>query len=63
MTPESWSSRSARFTVGREAPKILTSWDSLGNRCPGSYSPLAMASVSVWRISACFDSSPFIVTA
>src|SRR5213592_4306900 len=62
MMPESWSSRSARLTVGREAPNTFTSSDSLGSRWPAWYSPEEMASVRVCRIRSCFDTSDLVAT-
>src|SRR5712691_7121084 len=59
---ESWSSRSARLTVGREAPNTFTSSDSLGSRWPAWYSPEEMASVRVCRIRSCFDTSDLVAT-
>jgi hypothetical protein len=44
------------MTVGRDAPNLLTSSDSLGSRWPGSYWPDAIASARVWRIRSCFES-------
>src|SRR5438093_6362690 len=62
MMPESWSSRSARLTVGREAPNTFTSSDSLGSRWPAWYSPEEMASLRVCRIRSCFDTSDLVAT-
>jgi len=44
----------ARFTVGREAPKVFTSSDSLGSRCPGPYWPEDIAWVRCRRTASCF---------
>src|SRR5512133_3103956 len=46
--PASWSSRRARLTVIRDAPKVLTSSDSLGSRWPTLYSPEAIEALILW---------------
>ena len=61
IAPDIWSSRSARFTVSREAPNCLTRADSLGRRSPAEGSPATICCCRLSKIRryfGVFRSSP-----